>query len=102
MKISLETKSRLLNYYAISVLLYGGECRTISLHMEIKLNITEMRFYRKIVRIPVTECIRNEKVLREIEAKRRLMLSTRKRQLILLGYIIRENGLENLTLTGIY
>lgn len=44
----LVTKKRVLNYYMISVLLYGSECWTVSSKMNKRLKATEVWFYKKI------------------------------------------------------
>ena len=59
-----------------------------------------MWFYRNILRVPWTEHVSNNEVLKKIETKRKLIFNTEKSQLKFLGYIIRKESLENLILTG--
>lgn len=69
-KISLETNKRVQNWSTISVLLYNNECWTKSSQMEKRPEVTEMWFYRRILRIPWTEHISNNQVLAKMEIKK--------------------------------
>lgn len=52
------------------------------------------------MRIPLTKHVSNEEFLERIDTHRALILNTRKRSFKLLGYKIRKDGLEGLTLIG--
>lgn len=56
-----------------------------------------MRFYRRIPKIPWTEYISNEEVLRENEGT--IILKIRKRELKFMRHLMSKEGLENLTVT---
>ena len=52
-----------------------------------------------MLKIPWTDHVTNEEVLKKIGTERKLLLAVRKRQLEFLGYVMRKESLENLTLT---
>jgi len=99
-KMSMSTRMRVLQCYVISTLLYGCESWTISGAMENKLEAAEMWFLRKMQRIPWTDRVTNEEVLKRAGTKRTLLSTIRRRQLEFLGDVVRKEGLENLVLTG--
>ena len=78
-------------------LMYGSECWTISSEMEKKLEAMEMWCYRRMLRLSWTKKVTNEEVLKRVGKGRTLMKRIRKRQLEFLGYIMRKEKLENLT-----
>ena len=83
----------------MSTLMYGSECWTISSEMEKKLEAMEMWCYRKILRLSWTEKVTNEGVLKRVRKERTLMKRIRKRQLEFLGHVMRNQKLENITVT---
>jgi len=98
-KMPMSTRMRVLQCYVISTLLYGCESWTISGAMEKKLEAAEMWFLRKMQRIPWTDRVTNEEVLKRAGTKRTLLSTIRRRQLEFLGHVVRKEGLENLVLT---
>ena len=80
--------------------MYGSECWTISSEMEKKVEAMEMWCYRRTLRLSWTKKVTNEEVLKRIGKERTLMKRIRKRQLEFLGHIMREEKLEDLTVTG--
>ena len=54
-----------------------------------------MWFIRRVLRIPWTDKVTNEEMLRRAGLKRELMRSIEKRQLQFLGHILRAQGLES-------
>ncbi len=56
-----------------SIILYGSECWTLSSEMEQRLEATEVWFYRRMLKIPWTERVTNEEVLRRMQTDRTLM-----------------------------
>lgn len=74
-------------------------CGTISSKIKRRLETTEMWLYRRISRIPWSVHVTNEEVLRTIGRKGILRMRKRRRQLKFLGYIMREEGLQNLAHT---
>ncbi len=98
--LTIVTKKRVLNSYVLSVLLYGSECWTISSQMRMRLEATEMWFYRRMLKISWTEYKSNEEIMRMADAERNIMKTIGRRQLKFLGHVLRKEGLENLCLTG--
>ena len=98
--MTIKTRKRVLDCYLMTNLLYASECWTISAHMRSKLEAAEMWFYRRMLKIPWTDHVTNEEVLKKIGTKRKLLTSVRKRLLEFLGHVMRKESLENLTLTG--
>jgi len=99
-KMSMSTRMRVVQCYVISTLLYGCESWTISGAMENKLEAAEMWFLRKMQRIPWTDRVTNEEVLKRAGTKKTLLSTIRRRQLEFLRHVVRKEGLENLVLTG--
>ena len=52
------------------------------------------------MRIPWTNKVRNEEVLKRAGRGRKLILEIRTKQMRFLGHLMRKDGLENLALTG--
>ena len=92
-KPTMNTKIRVLDCYALSILLYGS----ISSPMK---QAPEPRFYRQMVRISWTDYVTNEEVLRRAGTTRKLINTLRTIQLQSLGHVMRKEGLENLAITG--
>ena len=98
--ISLNLRKRFIKAYAHSTLLYGCESWTISKAMQKKIEATEMWFMRRMLKIPWTERVTNEEVLRRAGTRRELMKSIRQRQLRFLGHVMREQQLESQCVAG--
>ena len=92
--IRLKTKFNALRAYVWSVLLYGCECWTLTQELERRLEVEEMWFARRILKISWTEKKTNEEVMDMSGYKRSLLRHIRKRQLDFFGHIIRADGLE--------
>lgn len=58
-----------------------------------------MGFYRRTLRIPRTELVSNDKVLKKVQPKRLHIFRNRKRQSTSLGHMMEKEDLENVTLT---
>ena len=99
-QLKVTTKIRILECYVWSVLLYGCDAWTINICMEKRIEAVEMWFLRRMIRIPWTDRVSNEEVLKRAKVKRQLMKVIRKRQMQFLGHIMRCEGMENLVLTG--
>ena len=52
------------------------------------------------MRIPWTDKVRNEEVLKRAVTGMKLILEIRTKQMRFLGHLMRKDGLENLALTG--
>ena len=99
-RISIETRKRAIKTYVWSTLLYGCEAWTLSREMERRLEAMEMWCWRRMLKVGWTERRSNENILETIGSEREMLKMVRKRQMTFLGHIMREDGLENLTLTG--
>ena len=98
--LSIKTRKRAVKTYIWSVLLYGCETWTISKNMEKRLEAAEMWIWRRVLKIPWTDRVTNDAVLRRMGTHRELLKSIRKRQLRFLGHVMRKGELENVCLTG--
>ncbi|GFO08505.1 RNA-directed DNA polymerase from mobile element jockey [Plakobranchus ocellatus] len=98
--ISIETRKRALQCYIEPVLMYGCEAWTISKQIQNKLEATEMWFLRRMLRIPWTAKKTNERVLNEVNKRRSLVRTIRKRQATFLGHVMGRGKLEHLVTTG--
>ena len=85
-----------------STLQYGAETLTISKTMADRLSAFEMWCYRRMLRISWTDKIKNEKVLRKINIKNRLLNTIKTKKLKYFGHITRQNGdsLQKIVLDG--
>ena len=83
-----------------STLLYGCEVWTVSREMEERLEAMEMWCWRRMLRVSWVERRSNASILEAIGSGRELMAALRKRQMGFLGHVMREDGLENLAMTG--
>ena len=92
-KLSTTTKIRMLNCYVFSILTYGSECWTISQGMEKRIEAVEMWFLRRMMRISWSERMTNEVVLERAGTKRCLQRAIRRRQLEILGHVMRKEEL---------
>ena len=98
--LSLKTRMWVLKCYVYPVLLYGSETWSITSDMRKHLESCEMWFLRWMMRIPWTDKVRNEEVLKRAGTGRKLILEIRTKQMRFLGHLMRKDGLENLALTG--
>lgn len=89
--ITVTTKTRFIKCYVWSVLLYGTEVWTIKSSDERKLEAFEMWIWRKVLRIPWTDRVTNEEVLRRMNTTRQLMVTIKRRKTSYLGHILRNN-----------
>ena len=82
------------------MLLYGSETWSITSDIRKHLESCEMKFLRQMMRIPWTDKVRSEEVLKRAGTGRKLILEIRTKQMRFLGHLMRKDGLENLALTG--
>ena len=97
--IKFATKLRLLKCYVWSVLLYGSESWTIRRAMQERLQVVEMWFLRRMLRIPWVDRVTNEEVLGRAGTHRQLMRTIVTRQICFLGHI-KEGTTGRASLTG--
>lgn len=101
--LPLKTKSRLLECYVFSVLLYGVEEWTLPQSSMKRLEAFEMWCYRRILRISWVDRITNVEVLRRMGKDCDILNTVKGRKLEYLGHVMRnENryGLLQLILQG--
>ena len=99
-KIGLVTRQRILCCYVWSVLLYGCETWNISSAMKKRLEAVEIWFLRRMLKISWMDRKTNEFVLATTGVNRKLLATIRKRKMTFLGHVMRQGGLENLSLSG--
>ena len=76
LNINIHTRVRTMKAYIWSTLTYGCETWTISGDFRMKLEALEMWLFRKMLRIPWTARITNERVLEMINSRRSLVVTT--------------------------
>lgn len=86
---SLNLRLRLLRCYVFSVLLYGSEAWTLTTCSAKKIEAFEMWCYRRLLRIPWTDKVRNITVRERLGKDREIMYEIKKRKLEYLGHIMR-------------
>lgn len=77
-------------------LIYGSKCS----QMKKRLEVINMWYYHRTIRIPWTEHVINEEVWKETGTTKNLIITIIRRQLTFPGHIKRKECLANLTLTG--
>ena len=99
-KLSLDIRKWILDCYVKPILTYGSKSWTKSSQIEKRIKAAEIWFYWRMLKISWTHLMSNEEVLRRAETKWILLVIIWKRQLEVLGHIMRKNGLEELILAG--
>ncbi|CAG9834993.1 unnamed protein product [Diabrotica balteata] len=74
-KSSLDTKVRMLRCDVLSVLFYGVESWTLNEDMCRKLEVFDMWLYRRMLKIPWTDRVTNEEVLRRMNKNRKVLIT---------------------------
>lgn len=82
----------MLRCYVFPILLYGVESWTLNEDMCRKLEAFEMWLYRRILRIPWTDRVTNEEVLRRMKKNREILTTIKARKLQYLGHIMRNES----------
>ena len=102
--ISLSSKIRLMRSLVTSIFLYACESWTLTAELERRLQVIEMRCYRKILRISYKDRVANEKVRAKIQRAigphKDLLTIVRRRKLKWYGHVSRSSGLANTILQG--
>ena len=98
--ININTKINALKAYVWSVLLYGCECWTLNNDTKKRLEVAELWFLRRILRISWTEKKSNIEVIEMAMYKISLIRIIRERQMKFLGHICRKNRIEKQVLCG--
>ena len=84
--------------YVWSILLYGLEAWTLKVSTMNKIEAFEMWCYRRILKIPWTDRVTNEDVLRSVSKERELLKIIKVRKTSYFGHIIRGPRYELLQL----
>ena len=92
--IKVYTKLNTLKAYIWSIVLYGCECWTLTKDLEIRLEVAEMWYIRRIMRISWTEKKSNEEIMEMAGYKRSPLKTIRKRQLQFFWHINRADEIE--------
>lgn len=87
--LNLKLKQRMVKCYIWSVLLYGMESWTLIIRSLNRLEAFEMWNYRRMLRIPWTDLLTNEEVLRRANTDRALITTIKCRKIAYLGHILR-------------
>lgn len=75
-------------------MLYGCETWTLTQGTKQRVKAAEMWFLRRMLRIPWTSKITNERILQMTQCSRALLPRVREQQLKFLGHLLRHNTLE--------
>ena len=94
MNITMRLRMRLVKCFVWSVLTYGCEAWTLDKRMKRRLEAMEMWILRRMMRIPWTARLTNERVMEMAGVGRELMGAVRGRQLKFLGHLLRHDCLE--------
>lgn len=92
--LNLKLRLRFVNCYIYSVLLYGSEVWSLKAETLRRLEAFEMWVYRRLLKIPWTDHISNEEVLRRIGKDRDLVVDIKKRKTAYLGHVIRSDRMK--------
>lgn len=87
--LNLKLRYRMAKCYVYSVLLYGMEAWTLKVSSLRRLESFEMWVFRRILRVPWTDKIRNEEILRRMNTDRELLTSIKRRKTAYLGHVLR-------------
>ena len=81
-------------------MLYDCETWTLDSECVKRIEALEMWLYRRMLKVPWTEKLSNEAVLKRMKRDRTMVSTIRKRQLKFFGHVWRDGGLENLVISG--
>lgn len=87
--LNLKLRQRMVECYVWSVLLYGVETWTLKVRTMNQLEAFEMWLHRRMLRIPWTQHVTNENVLRRANIERQLLTTVKCRKTSYLGHILR-------------
>ena len=88
-ELSLKLRMRIVRCYVFPVLLYGCEGWTLTKALEKNLEAFEMWCYRRMLKIPWTDFVRNAEVLDRMGKKVELLYDVKRRQLEYFGHVMR-------------
>ena len=94
MNINMRLRTRLVKCFVWSVFMYGCEVWTLDKRLKGRIEALEMWILRRMMRIPWTARVTNERVMEMAGVGRELMGAVRSRQLKFLGHLLRHDCLE--------
>ena len=94
LRINIETRKRIVKCYVWSALLCSAETWTLTPTLTRQLEALEMWTYRRMLRIPWTAKVTNERVLNRVNEKRQIMNMIRKRKLSFFGHLVRRENIH--------
>ena len=99
-RISITVRKRILQRYVKPVLTYGYEAWIITKQIKKKIEATEMWFVRRMLRLPFTARMTNDKALQNANTERNIFKKIGKKQIEYFGHYMRKENLEHLSMTG--
>lgn len=96
--ININLRLRFVKCYVWSVLLYGMESWTLKTVTMNRLEAFEMWTYRRLLKIPWTDHVSNQEVLRRLQKEHELLLTIKRRKTAYFGHIMRGPKYELLRL----
>ena len=101
--ISNDTKLRLMKALVWPVATYGCEAWTLKKEEERRIQAFENKCIRKLLRIPWTKMMSNERVYTSTGARKELLAHTKTRKLRYFGHIMRQphDNIESSLMTGL-
>lgn len=96
--LNINIRLRFVHCYVYSILLYGCETWTIKMNTMRRLEAFEMWIYRRLLKIPWTDHVRNEEVLGRLNKERELLANIKKRKTAYLGHVMRSSRAKLLKL----
>lgn len=87
--LNLKLRQRMVKCFIWSVLMYGVECWTLKVSSINRLEAFEMWIHRRMLRVPWTDLLSNDEVLRRARVERQIMITVKCRKIAYLGHILR-------------
>lgn len=97
-RLNIHIRDNFVKCYVLSTLLYGAESWTLKVRAMNKLEAFETWVYRRMLRIPWTDRVSNERVLHRMNKDRELLDIIKKRKTAYLGHLMRHSKYEFLQL----
>jgi len=90
--LSTTTKKKVFEALITPILLYGSECWTMRKEDEMRINVAEMNWLRKIRGVSRLQHIRNEDIRRQLGMRETMVERVKKRRLQWFGHVSRMNN----------
>ena len=92
--ITADLKIKLLKCLVWPVMLYGCEAWTMKKEDERRVEAAELWFYRRLLKVKLTDRRSNESILNELGTTRKLLMLIQRRKLKYVGHAIRNERTE--------